>query len=253
VFAQIAPDRIGAAGEGGVTFPAFSGWHNGQRYVLAETLAGSWGAMRHADGVFGIPNPGGNLTNQPVEMIEALYPIEIEAYGMIENSGGPGKFRGAPGILRRYRMLGAETTIVMRADRQRHLPWALDGGSPGTPSYHLVKSNGSQRVLPQNPMYPLRLVQGEVFVHIGAGGAGVGDPLERDPARVLEDVREERISAAYARNVYGVVDDAEKTAQLRAELRRGRDPHKPKYLEYFLSPLGLHDYRLDDGRNLSAR
>jgi N-methylhydantoinase B len=142
----------------------------------------------------------------------------------------------------------------MRADRQRHLPWALDGGSPGTPSYHLVKSNGSQRVLPQNPMYPLRLAQGEIFVHIGAGGAGVGDPLERDPARVLEDVREERISADYARNVYGVViDDAGKTAQLRVDLRRSRDPHKPKYLEYFLSPLGLHHYRLDDGRNLSAR
>ena len=258
VFAQIAPERIGAAGEGGVTFPAFSGWHNGQRYVLAETLAGSWGAMRNADGVFGIPNPGGNLTNQPVEMIEALYPIEIEAYGMLENSGGPGKYRGAPGIVRRYRMLGAETTIVMRADRQRYLPWALDGGSPGTPSYHLVKSNGSQRVLPQNPMYPLRLAQGETFVHIGAGGAGVGDPLDRDPARVLEDVREERISADYAGNVYGVVVEdgtvqAEKTRQRRVELRASRDPHKPSYLEYFLKPLGLRDYRLEDGRNLSAR
>jgi N-methylhydantoinase B len=254
VFAQIAPERIGAAGEGGVTFPAFSGWHNGQRYVLAETLAGSWGAMRNADGVFGIPNPGGNLTNQPIEMIEALYPIEIEAYGMVENSGGPGKYRGAPGIVRRYRMLGAETTIVMRADRQRHLPWPLDGGSPGTPSYHLVMSNGTQRVLPQNPMYPVRLAQGETFVHIGAGGAGVGDPLERDPAQVLEDVREERISADYARDVYGVdVADAAKTRQLRAQLRASRDAHKPRYLAYFLKPLGVRDYRVEDGRNLSAR
>jgi N-methylhydantoinase B len=254
VFAQIAPERIGAAGEGGVTFPAFSGWHNGQRYVLAETLAGSWGAMRNADGVFGIPNPGGNLTNQPVEMIEALYPIEIEAYGMVENSGGPGKYRGAPGIVRRYRMLGAETTIVMRADRQRYLPWPLDGGSPGTPSYHLVMSNGTQRVLPQNPMYPVRLAQGETFVHIGAGGAGVGDPLERDPAQVLEDVREERISADYARDVYGVdVADAGKTRQLRAQLRASRDAHRPRYLEYFLKPLGVRDYRVEAGRNLSAR
>jgi N-methylhydantoinase B len=258
VFAQIAPERIGAAGEGGVTFPAFSGWHNGQRYVLAETLAGSWGAMRDADGVFGIPNPGGNLTNQPVEMIEALYPIEIEAYGMLENSGGPGKYRGAPGILRRYRMLGAETTIVMRADRQRYLPWGLDGGAPGTPSYHLVKANGSQRILPQNPMYALRLTQGETFVHIGAGGAGVGDALERDAARVLEDVREERISADYARDVYGVamadgkVDEAA-TRKLREALRRSRDPQRPKYLQYFLAPLGVRDYRLEGERNLSAR
>jgi N-methylhydantoinase B len=254
VFAQIAPERIGAAGEGGVTFPAFSGWHNGQRYVLAETLAGSWGAMRNADGEFGIPNPGGTLTNHPIEKIEALYPIEIEAYGMVENSGGPGKYRGAPGIVRRYRMLGAETTIVMRADRQRHLPWPLDGGSPGTPSYHLVMSNGTQRVLPQNPMYPVRLAQGETFVHIGAGGAGVGDPLERDPAQVLEDVREERISADYARDVYGVdVADAAKTRQLRAQLRASRDAHKPRYLAYFLKPLGVRDYRVEDGRNLSAR
>jgi N-methylhydantoinase B len=258
VFAQIVPERVGAAGEGGVTFPAFSGWHDGRRYVLSETLTGSWGAMRHADGVFGIPNPGGNLTNQPVEMIEALYPIEIEAYGMLQNSGGPGKYRGAPGILRRYRLLGDETTIVMRADRQRFLPWALDGGSPGTPSYHFVQANGTQRVLPQNPMYPVRLTKGETFVHIGAGGAGVGEPLERDPARVLDDVREERITADYARDVYGVVIanggvDVAKTQAARRRLRLERDPRKPSYLRYFLEPLGLRDFVCEGERTLSAR
>lgn len=257
VFAQIVPERVGAAGEGGVTFPAFSGWHNGRRYVLAETLAGSWGAMRHADGVFGIPNPGGNLTNQPVEMIEALYPMEIEAYGMVQNSGGPGKHRGAPAIVRRYRMLADETTLVMRADRQRFLPWSLDGGAPGTPSYHLVEANGARRVLPQNPMYPVRLAKDEIFVHIGAGGAGVGDPLERDPARVLDDVREERITADYARDVYGVLladgrVDAEKTQAARRRLQRERDARKPAYLGYFLEPLGLREYSCEGERRLTA-
>lgn len=258
VFAQIVPERVGAAGEGGVTFPVFSGWHNGRRYVLAETLAGSWGATRGADGVFGIPNPGGNITNQPVEMIEALFPIEIQAYGMVANSGGPGKYRGAPGILRQYRMLGDETTIVMRADRQRFLPWPLDGGGAGTPSYHLVRSDGALRRLPQNPMYPVRLAKDEVFVHIGAGGAGVGDALERDPSKVLEDVREERITAEYAFDVYGVkvagdaVDEGE-TRRRRAELRLKRDAARPAYLKYFLEPLGLRDYALEGERNLSAR
>ena len=93
VFAQFVPDRVPAAGEGGVTFPAISGYHEGRRFVCSETLAGSWGAMADRDGEFAIPNPGGNLTNQPVEMIEAQYPIEIERYGMVPNSGGPGRFR----------------------------------------------------------------------------------------------------------------------------------------------------------------
>ena len=258
VFAQIVPERVGAAGEGGVTFPAFSGWHNGRRYVIAETLAGSWGAMRDRDGVFGIPNPGGNLTNQPIEMIEALYPIQIERYGMVENSGGPGRFCGAPGIVRQYRMLGEEALVVMRADRQRYLPWALDGGSPGTPSYHIVNPGPAQRVLPQNPMEAVQLRRGDVFCHIGAGGAGVGDPLARDPALVLRDVLEERISAAYACDVYGVVvvDGAvaeTATAETRASLRVGRNAHKPEYLRYFLDALGVQDFTLDENRILSTR
>ena len=257
VFAQIVPDRVGAAGEGGVTFPAFSGWHQGRRFVISETLAGSWGATRDADGMFGIPNPGGNLTNQPIEMIEALYPIEIEAYGMIENSGGPGKFRGAPGILRRYRMLGDETLVVMRGDRQRYLPWPLDGGFPGTPSYHIVNPGSAQRVLAQNPMHPVRLARGEVFLHVGAGGAGVGDPLERDPARVADDVREERMSASYAREVYGVVIKGEQidlaaTAATRERLAAERDARRPQYLKYFLEPLGVHNYEINAARILTT-
>ncbi len=254
VFAQIVPDRVGAAGEGGVTFPAFSGWHKGRRFVLAETLAGSFGAMRQADGMFGIPNPGGNLTNQPVEMIESLYPIEIQAYGMIPNSGGPGRRRGSPGILRRYRVLGEEIVIVMRADRQRFLPWALEGGQPGTPSFHLVKSAGGQRVLPQNPMGPVNVRRNEVFEHLGAGGAGVGDPLEREPVRVLDDVREERITAAYAFDVYGVaIEDGavneKKTVARRHALRLAVGTDRPAYLKHYLEPVGVSEFRLE-GREL---
>jgi N-methylhydantoinase B len=78
-FAQIVPSRVPAAGEGGVAFPAISGFQQGRRFVCSETLAGSWGGMADRDGVFGIPNAGGNVTNQPVEMIEAQFPIRIVA------------------------------------------------------------------------------------------------------------------------------------------------------------------------------
>jgi len=258
VFAQIVPDRVGAAGEGGVTFPAFSGWHQGRRYVISETLAGSWGAMRDRDGVFGIPNPGGNLTNQPVEMIEALYPLAIERYGLVPDSGGPGRFRGSPGIERRYRLLGDDGLVVMRADRQRFLPWALDGGSPGTPSFHIINPGPDQRVLPQNPMDAVRLRHGDVFLHLGAGGAGVGDPLERDPEAVLHDVLEERISAEYAQDVYGVwildgVIDHGMTGNARTAMAgaraRGDDPH-PAYLRHYLAPLRLARFAMTGEREL---
>ena len=256
VFAQIVPDRVGAAGEGGVTFPAISGWHRGRRYVVSETLAGSWGATRAGDGTFGIPNPGGNLTNQPIEMIEALYPLEIQKYGLVENSGGPGKHRGAGGIVRQYRMLGEETLVVLRSDRQRHLPWSLDGGAPGTPSFHILDPGPGQRVLPQNPMEAVRIGKNEVFCHIGAGGAGVGDPLARDPEAVLDDVREERIDADYAREVYGVAIangavDAEATLRLRADIRATADPKRPRYLARFLKPLGIAEFELDAEGRLS--
>lgn len=256
VFAQIVPERVGAAGEGGVTFPAISGWNKGRRFVIAETLAGSWGAMRGRDGVFGIPNPGGNLTNQPIEMIEALYPLAIDRYGMTENGIGPGEFCGAPGIVREYRVLGDGAVVVMRGDRQRYLPWALDGGSPGTPSFHIINPGPSQRVLPQNPMEAVQLEHGDVFLHIGAGGAGVGDPLARDPAAVLHDVLEERITADYARDVFGIVIESggvnlAATVQARTRLAANRDPRQPAYLRYFLDPLGVKGYSISEARILS--
>ena len=262
VFAQIVPDRVPAAGEGGVTFPAISGVHDGRPFVCSETLAGAWGAMPDRDGMFGIPNPGGNLTNQPIEMIEAQYPIEIQAYGMIENSGGPGKFRGAPAFIRQYRFLGEETVIVMRSDRRKFLPYGLGGGCPGTPSWNLIDPDGARESVPVMPMDALRLKRDQVFCHISAGGGGYGDPLERDPALVLGDVIEERFTVDYVRLVYGVVVDpnmltvdAAATAALRADLQKARshapDP-QPAYLRFFHEPLGITDFALRDERTLET-
>ena len=260
VFAQIVPERVPAAGEGGVTFPTFSGFYEGRRFVCSETLAGAWGGMQGRDGQFGIPNPGGNLTNQPIEMIEAQYPIEIQQYGMVENSGGPGEFRGAPAFVRQYRMLAEETHIVMRSDRRAVLPYGLDGGCPGTPSWNIVNPGPEQRIEPVMPMEPIVLVRDDVFRHISAGGAGYGDPMKRDPSRVLADVIDERFTVEYAMAVYGVVieekeltiDEAATEAR-RAEMLRARangpDP-RPAYLQLFLAPLGIVQFALEGERTL---
>ena len=260
-FAQIVPDRVPAAGEGGVAFPSISGLHHGRRFVCSETLVGSWGGMRDRDGVFGIPNAGGNVTNQPVEMIEAQFPLRIERYGMVENSGGPGRQRGAPAYVREYRMLADETIVVMRSDRRNHLPYGLAGGAPGTPSWNILNPGPSQRPVPVMPMEPLMLKRGEVLCHIGAGGGGYGDPLERDPLLCAQDVGEERYTADYVSDVYGVVidpatgdvDDTE-TARMRATLRgsRAAQETQPAYLRYFHAPLGITGYALRGERFLEV-
>ena len=183
-------------------------------------------------------------------MIEALHPLEVERYGMVENSGGPGRFRGAPAFRRQYRMRGDGVQIVMRSDRRAFLPYGLNGGCPGTPSWNIVNPGDGQRVVPVMPMEPIHLNEGDVFCHISAGGAGQGDRLDRDPAMVARDVEEERIDRDYAEEVYGVVlrpggfdVDAQATAQKRPGLRAEPDSDRPAYLRIFQEQLGLPAFR----------
>ncbi|HCH57432.1 MAG TPA: 5-oxoprolinase [Rhodospirillaceae bacterium] len=260
-FAQIVPDRVPAAGEGGVTFPSFSGYDGDDRFVCTEAWAGCWGALPDRDGAFGIPNPGGNLTNQPVEMVEALFPLEITRYGMVENSGGPGKHRGSNAYQREYRFLSDETQMVMRSDRRRFLPYGLEGGRAGTPSWNLRNTGTSEQgAIPVMPMEPVIFATGETFRHVSGGGGGHGDPLDRAPEDVLEDVLEERFTAEYARDVYGVVltgtpfdIDRAETDRHRIELRNSvADAEHPAYLTYFHDALGIHEFRLVGEREMES-
>ena len=258
-FAQIVPERVPAAGEGGVTFPSFSGWDDGRRFVCTEAWAGSWGATHDRDGTFGIPNPGGNLTNQPVEMVETLFPLEIVRYGLVRNSGGPGKRRGAPAYQREYRFLGEETHMVMRSDRRRFLPYGLSGGAAGTPSWNLRNAGTlEQSPIPVMPMEAVRFGKDEAFLHVSGGGGGHGAPLERDPGAVLEDVREEILTVEYAREVYGVaiVDgqlDVSATAALRARMRNAPEQTEhPRHLRHFHDELGISEFRMVGEREMDV-
>ncbi len=253
-FAALLPDRIPAAGEGGVTFPVLAGRHEGRAFVCTETLAGASGAMTTRDGMHGIPNPGGNITNQPVEMIEAHFPVMITRYALVQNSGGPGQFRGAPAFVREYKIRSDEATLIMRSDRRRHLPYAFNGGYPGTPSFNFLNPGEGQKVLPVMPMQPITLKTNDIFCHISAGGAGNGDPLLREPESVLKDVILDLITIDYAQKVYGVCIDSAKesvdtnaTSKARDALRAARNASTAKmnssvdtgYLDEFLKGLGL--------------
>lgn len=123
-----------------------------------------------------------------------------------------------------------EAILTIRTDRRRHLPYGLSGGDPGTPAWNILNpSTERERVLPTLPMEAIDLRAGDVLKIQTAGGGGWGDPLEREPARVLEDVLDEKLDAELVRRCYGVVIDPESssvdeaaTADLRLQMRADR-------------------------------
>ena len=204
-LSKAVPDRVPAAGEGGCTFPSFGGYHDGVPFVFTESILGNRGGGPHRDGTEGVPNPGANQSNQSIEMVEAQVPIEIRRYGLVRDTGGAGRYRGGLALEREYRMMAEETMLSMRSDRRDHLPYGLRGGCPGTPSSNVINPGPDEVHLPPLPMEGVLLKRGDVLRHIQPGGGGFGSPLERDPERVLEDVRNKKLSAEYARREYGVV------------------------------------------------
>jgi N-methylhydantoinase B len=158
---------------------------------------------------------------------ETDWPIRIERYGLVPDSGGAGRHRGGLAIERVWRVLVPDTLLQVRSDRQVHRPYGLMGGHPGERSSNLlVRRDGSRELAP--PMFGTVLQPGELFHHRMAGGGGWGDPLDRDPEAVARDVQDEKVSWAAAAHLYGVClandgsVDEELTAELRARLRLTR-------------------------------
>jgi N-methylhydantoinase B len=224
-LAELVPDRVIAAGEGGPTLVALGGYDDERRaFGTTEVLVGNWGARAERDGLEGVSNPLANLGNQPVELIEADQPLRIERYGLVPDSGGAGRHRGGLAYVREYTVLAARATLTIRTDRRDHPPYGLDGGEPGAPSANVVVSGGEARELPTMPMAADILRQGDTFTHVSAGGGGFGDAFARDPAAVLADVVDGKVSMEAARERYGVVVvDGDVDAIATAEARRGRN------------------------------
>jgi N-methylhydantoinase B len=221
-LSALVPDRVIAAGEGGPTLVALGGYDRDRRpFGTTEVLVGNWGARAERDGLEGVSSPLANLGNQPVELVEADQPLRVERYGLVPDSGGAGRRRGGLAYVREYTVLAERATLTIRTDRRDHPPYGLEGGEPGAPSTNIVLSDGETRVSPTMPMEAHVLEQGDSFTHVSAGGGGFGNAFDRDPAAVLEDVLDGKVSVAGARERYGVVVvggevDVAATADLRA-------------------------------------
>jgi N-methylhydantoinase B len=216
-LAQLIPDRVPAAGEGGNTLAIFGADDpdSGDRFIFYELVVGTWGGTPEGDGNDGLTNPASLAANIPIEVAESEYPIVVERYGLVADTGGAGQYRGGLSVERVWRCLTPDTSLIVRSDRARHAPYGLSGGAPGATSVNLVvHPDGSEDVLPA--MFSTTIGVDDVYVHRMAGGGGWGDPLERDPAEVADDVVNDKVSRDAARDLYGVVVGADGTADVDA-------------------------------------
>jgi N-methylhydantoinase B len=201
-LAQIVPHRVPAAGEGGNSVVCISGLRKDHKpFIIVDMICGAWGGRPDKDGVEAITNPSQNLSNMPVEVMEAEHPVRVEEYAFVPDSCGAGRWRGGLGIKRSYRVLADDALLQLRTDRTAFAPYGLDGGAPGGLSRSFITADGKTAPLPGK--VTMRIGKDTVISHEQAGGGGYGDPKQRDQALVREDIADEKISATYARKYYG--------------------------------------------------
>jgi N-methylhydantoinase B len=221
---QALPGVIPAASSGGIAIVLVSTLdpQTGARVVsVAQPLNGGSGGRPRQEGIDGTSFTGGWLRNIPNEMLEADVPVLVEEYGYRVGSGGPGRHRGGTGVRFRLRTLGPDTLMTARGlERFVLRPYGLQAGRPGE-RYRVRLNPGGTGERDLGKIDVLRLERGDVVEFETSSGGGFGDPLERDPWRVLADVEAGLVSAEQAERDYGVVVrdggvDAEETARRRA-------------------------------------
>jgi len=209
-FAQAIPQRIHAASCGQLALMVLGGIdpRNGRTYVTWQGLptAGGMGARPTKDGIDVIDSDVTNLMNEPVEATEMDFPVRVHEIRLWPDSGGAGRFRGGLGFQARTELLRGDATLVVRRDRHDFAPWGLYGGRPAPVSRTiLTEACGAPTSLPSKIVVPL--TEGATLDIFTSGGAGYGDPFERLPEVVLDDVIDGRVSRAAAERSYGVIFD----------------------------------------------
>ena len=205
-------------------------------FMLYDWLAGGWGGRNGKDGLsataacFGV-----GLMLQPVEGQERMCPVRTDRFEMVTDSGGPGEFRGGIGLDKAGTLLEVENCVFSYfCDRERSVVWGIKGGLPSRPHGLWLEQDGKTEFL--GAVFsdvPVR--DGAKFRRGTAGGGGYGDPLLRDPNKVLVDVEDDYVSIERAEKDYGVVVqiideelaeyaiDEAATARTRAEISSQRN------------------------------
>lgn len=205
-LSQVIPERVVAASNGATTAIIFGGTRtlSGRDFVYVEALGGGMGARASKDGMDGVQVHITNTSNLPIESMELEYPLRVLHYGLVPDSGGPGKFRGGLSIRKDIQAL-APVIFSAHSDRHRIPPWGLAGGLPGgCGRFALNPDMPAERPI-RSKISGIQVNRGDVISARTAGGGGVGSPLDRDPEHVARDYAQGKVSRDQAREAYGVV------------------------------------------------
>jgi len=228
---KIMPERLCACNSTGPLSNYIGGTDplTGREYVTLDITVGGQGARPNGDGVDSVFTDYVNMLNIPSEAVETSYPLRVLKHDLITDSGGAGEYRGGLGAVRVLELLRGTASFSYRGERHYTGPWGLFGGMPGAKSRALiVRKTGEVEEIPSKKDYVMS--EGDQVHVFLSGGGGYGDPLNRKPEAVLQDVIEGRVSLKAA-NDYGVIIDPEsliikpeETSRVREKQKRLRGP-----------------------------
>ena len=211
-LSPVLPDEIIAGSSATLSFAAYSGIRpSGDYWVFLEVNEGSYGGRPASDGPDSIDSLMANTRNNPLEDLAMHLPMVCDRYELRDDvMPAPGRFRGGLGVVKKQRMLN-DGFITHEADRHEDPPWGVFGGWDGAGGRLEIYNDarpGDGRAMPAK-FSGLRVEPGDVMAFYGPSGGGYGDPLDRPPGKVLEDVLDGFYTSEAARSTFGVVVDLE--------------------------------------------
>jgi len=205
-LAPVMPEKLPAGHMRSVGATFVSGLHpdNGELFVMGEPLVGGWGASAGLDGDSGqFCCANGETFNIPTELFESRYGLRVDQYAFHNEDGGAGRYRGGKGVVLDYRVTSEEAYLTYAASRTVSRPWGMEGGQEGSNNYALIlREDGMEERHHMCTTVPVK--KNEVIRLMTGTGGGYGNPAERDPVKLAEDVKNGFVTKEQAERDYGV-------------------------------------------------
>ncbi|HMJ96636.1 MAG TPA: hydantoinase B/oxoprolinase family protein [Thermoleophilaceae bacterium] len=252
-FTQAVPDRVIAGTYGTALQISGGGWDDLRRQRTAFYFfpEGGWGGGPWGDGYSATTVINGNTKDIPVEIAETSYPIRYDHIRLNVDGEGAGRHRGGFGTVRTWTVLNEQMELNSMGDRVQLGPSGVVGGDPAVPSAMKIRREGDTKfrsfadvfgVMSPSKFANIPVQRGDSIMTMSACGGGYGDPLERDPELVLDDVRQGLVSRRRAREDYGVALRTT-NGELRVDVRTTEDVRSALRED----PARADAYRLGDG------
>jgi N-methylhydantoinase B len=201
----ITPRTVMAGSQGTSAVITFGGidYRSGERFVSYESVKGGFGARPVKDGINAVAATVSNMSNTPIEILEMSFPLRVEEYALVPDSGGAGTFRGGLGVRRVWRVLEHQAHAAVCCERALTPPFGLAGGRPGAPAVIELHAPGeAPRRL--NSKGGFLAPAGSRVVLEAPGSGGYGPPAARDPAALAEDLADGYVTPEAVRRDYGL-------------------------------------------------